>query len=665
VRQVTVEYRLGSNITLLATNTVIGSAAIATLGTKTIQVPNLVAGGVISARVVVSWQDAFTAAVNVTTQRVGISVNGGAYNNLDFAYTAIGNTGDHEANFITRDITSLLSAVAAPTFTLACQFAMATSANSNINNIHAKLILTYEFDETAVVTSFVQTIRIPIQGDITTIPTAGTYQQIGTTGTGSAPVNQIPQLTGVGGILTGYGATLVIDDQWMEVAAQQGGSGTGDFTGTYRFDGAGATYARATQEQQLDGSTFFFDMFDMVAPALSTTAAHSWEMTTSLNARFSNTCAVYYLTIRWDPTQSDYTRHLNSIKLPLPMEDLDTYISSTATGSRDAISKTVWIEEPGSITLRQSGFWLVVAAGGGATLNLAAAQGNTMRPHTLGSLVISGPFFLCRRGDFGTTPWTVARGQNTFSMGMFTTGASTAVPEGGWIYLNYESDVRTVGGTKRPWDHNHTLFFNIQNAPTSGALPTRRDITTGFQTPEIATPWFLNSWAVEQMGRISSGLWTNGIKLQVTAGEGLGAGWATRQAPTINDAEVQFFNYIADFTEFGRQNSNRSDGLNPNTSRTFQTTGTTASASSYGQWITANHLTYDVDVTSVDYTGDGSGIPVQVISTQTERVEGEGTTVIGGSVTITVFDNAYTHFATAQQSPTSVARSEDDTPSLP
>lgn len=76
-------------------------------------------------------------------------------------------------------------------------------------------------------------------------------------------------------------------------------------------------------------------------------------------------------------------------------------------------------------------------------------------------------------------------------------------------------------------------------------------------------------------------------------------------------------------------------------------------------YITYHAITYAVSGTISGYTGDGSGIVVDVHRADTDEKVLSGITAAGGGFSLTWYDNVVTLFAQAIQDATHVGRSND------
>ena len=157
------------------------------------------------------------------------------------------------------------------------------------------------------------------------------------------------------------------------------------------------------------------------------------------------------------------------------------------------------------------------------------------------------------------------------------------------------------------------------------------------------------------------------MQAEILPGENINDGWLgiyngqgrTDNVNSLNTA------YGAARSAFMRWNGDTDpDRLNIKTARYYRLDNDPLFYSYYGYYYTYNNITFTVSGTCTGYSGDGSGIDVDIF-----RLLGPGeyegildlTTVAGGTFSEQWIDNTDTLFAAARQDDTHVGRSQNGT----
>lgn len=649
----TVEYAFDTRLTNLATNTTLGTATRHDFTAVAIALPETTSRTFRSVKIVLSWRDASTTVTNYTSWRIGIKLGAVAFTDVDYAPTAQANAGDHECSFINSDVTAyFVTNYTGSSMNAQVGIAVATAAAQNINNITAKLIITYEYDD-AGLTSEVKTVRLPIQSRHALLTNA--QQEIGTTGgTNNASANQIPILTGGSGILTE--ASVSIQQAWIEVWSNDAGAATTDFNAFYQIDSAGEV-TRATLEQALNNGVFYYDIFIYDTSTYSTTSAHAFKARSSTTSRFDSLGAVLHVTYTYDPSTT--TSVLNSVILALGPSLHPTRLMGTTAGDGQVYSCDYWVEEPGTITTLQSGALMFVQSAGGGTFRCLAG-GQAERSYTMTSLVNSGGNVIVHRCDHGTSPWALARGFNNLDFKIYTTAADVATFCGGIVYLNYTSSVATDGVNV----HNKSTFWSLSDFPTSGAASTSREITTTNQhTPNIPeTNYFLNGVVYQVFNRHSTALNPQSLFAEALSGEWNADGWLqVGSAWFANDGELNTTVFWMPALDLFNLTNQFSGKMNIETARKYRLQTQTAAL----QWLSGVWVTYHgITFACAGTVGGSSGGTVDVAALDTTDYLKWGTSsrTGDGSYSITVYDNTRSYFVEARESASLLGRSDNGTP---
>lgn len=187
-----------------------------------------------------------------------------------------------------------------------------------------------------------------------------------------------------------------------------------------------------------------------------------------------------YMIVTYSFNRDTTTKALNQVWLP--MEFASPAGNSAAEFQR--ATRQLWIQEPGTITIRESAlflYWDQAAAVAGLNARIGTGSFNAI---TNAALTVAGGIGAMLRAD-GIV--TLARGKNTLQADVYRTDAADLVLNlcGVWL-ITYESDVSSQGIDK----HNHSVCWNLFTY--TGAADNNR--ITGAITPVIPeTNYFINA----------------------------------------------------------------------------------------------------------------------------------------------------------------------------
>lgn len=632
LRTKTVEYAFATDTATLAAATRRDLAAI------TLYIPETSSRTFRSVIVEVHVRGDETVAASMTSWLIGIKLGAAAFNDVTTTLT-LTNTGDQQSHVFQRDVTSYFTSNFGAGGSQTCQVGLQFGALATANHT-VKLYITYEYDDTSATTR-VKTVRIPLESN--TAQLTATLANIGTT--------QIP-------LLDTFlpEASKVYRRIWMEFFFNDGGNATTDFSLGVALTG-GTTIGETAvyrSEQALNSAVYGKAHWDLGALVTSATA-NLQARSNATASRFSLLGCVLHVTYEYDHSSS--TQIINS--LVLPAADETGWPGNTAAGDRSRFERTVWIEEPGTITLAQSGLLCFINDPGTVTLNVLVGS-QTARAYvmTAGS-VQSGPYAFTHRIDSGSGGGafgTLARGRNVFNIDRYSTVASAGSNFSALLFLNYTSDKHTSGDGV----HAHSTCWDIFDP--ANALTTQRSVaspTALFNIPE--TSYYVTGLAFEVLGTMV-GAAGSGIVLQAERGasEGPGAGWVDFATALIrSDAELGVQRSIG----AARDEWQRWPG-DPDTSRmaletTRQYRLCTATTMTMGcrAWLTYHAITFTV---SGNITGSSGGtVNIEIFRTSSGEKIGSTSRVGNGAWTFTWYDNTENVFATARESASLLGRSDD------
>jgi hypothetical protein len=631
----TVEYWLGGSNTTLASNTRRDFTQVSVRLPETSKVFR-------SVRLIVHVMDAQTTAATMTNPVLGIQIGAVAFSNATLGNPPA-NSGEHGAYIFERDVTAYFTTnftTAVHNVGAGVQFTGPVTINHS-----AKIIITYEYDDTS--TEHVKTVRIPIESNVGAL--TATLANIGTT--------QIPALD-----TFLPEASKTYRRVWIEAIYNDHATGaTNDPTLGISVAG-GAEQLSGAHFTDLASARAMVYMYDQGAtPVWATNTAQNIQArasTVTNAATFNHIAFLLCVTYTFDPATT--TRVLNSLALVIP--PIFTPGGTTANDSNEQ-TFDLWVQEPGTITLRQSGaviYYSQTAAVGPRIAFGAQAE----RSYTDANVLNCGATFLCQRVDSGGAQGagiTLARGKNTFnfSVSIGTLGTSPS-NFGGMMYLNYESDQSALGVGA----HNQSLLFGIQNSQLAG---NQSNITAAQFIFLPSTHWFRSNlgFLSNQVINAPSITFTQ-FECESAVGELSGGGWENQGAiPLVAETELGW--YPAS-TNVGLQSPNDWDRWtdDPDTtrmsltaSRRWRIINGVTSTLPLSVWTTVHNIIYTVTST---ISGSSGGTITARLCRVSDGTLLKSTTRSGnGDVTFTWYDNVDEVFVEARETDALVGRSGNGT----
>jgi hypothetical protein len=597
-----------------------------------------------SVQVWISYEDISTATgATVGEHRCACSVNGAAATTITET-DDIAHSGENMAGILgpfdfTAHFTANYPAADSTTLALSVYFDITTGTGLNVRNVGALIAVTYEYDDSAA-TQY-NTAIIPMESTTGALATSET--EIGT--------NQIPQLTGAGGLLENV-AGVVVRQQFFVVEGndETGGAGTTDYTLNVRID-TGTTHAFGISEKAL-GSDCYKRFIHIESPSAS--AAHAWKAWTASSADLNHCTHTMYVTYQW--TVSGTTEFLNSIMLPF---EIPSPMGGSAAGDNDRFELPIRIEEPGTITLKQSAYRIQFVPGVGVLAGLnSRAGGQAYRAYTPAATVICGGSCFQQRVDSGSAQGAglaLARGKNNLVIDLYRTDTTDL----GWnisgvAIINYKSGISAQGAGA----HNHTTWWKVLD--WDAALTFLRD-SAAF-APNIPEASYWVTGIGFQMVHWDAGA-NNGIvwAAQVLSGEGAEDGWRDLYADIfIKDAEracqIVYCRARGDMKRW--PNDTDSDRLAIETARVYRYTNAISCAKGVAMMLTYHTITFTV---GGDVSGSSGGtVDIDVYTEDGDEILHIGSTsrVGNGAWSLTWLDNVYNCYAEARESGTLLGRSD-------
>ncbi len=619
----TIEYVFPTAVTTLATATRRDHSAI------TLYIPE--ASGTITFRSVeveVTAADDITVAASMTAQLIGIKLGAVAFNDVTVTDT-ITNSGEAQSYRFTRDATSYFTANWTGT-SMTCQVGVQYTGLSTQNHC-AKLKITYEYDDTQ--STHIKTIRIPIESTRSKLTTS--MQTVG----GSTA---IPALTG------SYlpEGSVTVRQIWVELWGNEATSSTGDFIAQYRING-GSTVQWWDSESALSSPRWAYGIGDITAEDLSSARSIECSVTTT-TTRMETVGGMVCVTYEFDPGNT--TTVFNS--LMLGAYDGVGQVGGTTSTEQDVWSREIFIQEPDTITLKESGVCMFGMDNASTTIHVGVGS-QSMQSFTVSTSTqaMDGQWSFVHRidsgGAAGSDGMTLARGSNTYTFKAYSATANHGWQMAGFIILNYTSSLSTLGIGA----HAQSRYHHIGSAAADD--PVRYFTATSPTIPE-SNYWLVGAFVYSAINMDNATAQFVGVSAEKGSGEGEGDGWEVLYAGSSipdNENNNQTI-YGAARSAWKRwPNDPDADRMDIEISRRFKLDlAITGWCGGLGVWFTYHSIYYTIQGTLSGWTGDGSGYKVRVWRTGTttsfDLIE-EVDTTTDGAWSCVWYDNVDHIIATA------------------
>lgn len=387
-------------------------------------------------------------------------------------YTAVNNTnaitsgGEQQTILFSGDFTSLFAASWSGA-SMTCDArvlldsAVASPLNPAFNNVSARLIIKYEYDETS--TTHVKTVRIPLNAPVGALATS----QPGTaTATIPALDTELPEASKV------YRQIVVVTQ------GNDNGSST-DISISHRV-GAGTTFTSELYEHASNVAMFSrrnsIESFD-------TSAAQDFFLWGSATV-WHHQQAWLVVTYEFDASAANDV----FVSLLVPME-VDSPMGGTTSSDYQRAQRDLWIQEPGPIVTKQIAayvFWDALAAVAGLNFRVGAGSFVT---YTDAAAVLGGSNAAMVRND---AAFSLARGRNTLNFDCYRTDATDLGYNVGVLWIvNYTCGKPSAGHGAE----NHTVIWPLKTTGTGAASAASIIAATAPVIPEAN--YFMNAIGVE------------------------------------------------------------------------------------------------------------------------------------------------------------------------
>jgi hypothetical protein len=632
----TIEYSFPAKTTTLAASTRYDWAAI------TLDIAETGSRSFRSVMLQVTGRDAQAATAtrgSLTAQTLGVKVDAAAFTDVTSTAT-LADTGEQQGFVAQADVTSHFSTNftgSSHSVQVGFQFTQTGTNPLILINLCAKLIITYDFDDsTSSNPTRTKTVRIPIES-------AGALQTATLTEIGT---DQVPNLS-----TFCPEASKSFKDIFFEIWTNEGNTGTVDISLCLALD-AEAEAADGLHEMANGIGTaypYIWKRTDM-----STSATHAFKARSTTTSYFS--CLGAILTVTYTYSETNSSTILNSLLIPFGDEIFGHTTGATADQDEMVAVKDIWIPEPATVALAQSA--VLMTGGGSGQLQIKAGSQSARAYTPTGNTGPSGNGLAIHRIDSGGEQgagMTLARGKNTVVLKVRTTNNTSAYVGSPALLLNYTSGKSSLGSAR----HSKTVVLHAISSLASQTL------LTASSSPSVAeTTYWLHGFGFQRYFSDPGPTLAQGpIRLEVNSGELGGDGWVSRMVTTSTSTEIGFFLSFVDFTDsFNHSSVDPSGKMEFSATRRIQlpilVTGAVRAV--YLRHLISYHsLTWTVSGTVSGYTGDGSGITIDIFRASDEQRVGSVTTSAGGGYSLTWFDDTASVYAVARQDSTHVGRSDD------
>lgn len=581
-----------------------------------------------------------TAAGNLATVHLAIGTTSGFTtqddNNLG---TPVANSGDNEAWWYAADVTAFFTTNWSGTSnTWYVRFSGATLTNT-INHSF-KLVITYDYDDTS--STHIKTIRIPIESTRSLL--TNSMQTIG-------GATAIPALTGGSSVLPE--ASFTLRQAFLELCGNEVVAATTDFLIQLRING-GSTVTVWDVEAGLSASCWINFCYDITGETL--TSASSLEMSSTVTSRGDNMGGWVTVTYEFDPSST--TTVWNS--MILGAIDTTGWAGGTTSADGDSWGRDIFIQEPTTITLKESACVIGLNDLGAVTMNIAVGDQASYTAYTCSAgSSQNGQYMFVHRidsgGQQGTAFATMARGRIPYECRIYSSTADGGWGVNGFLILNYTSGKSSQGVGA----HNQSRFHLLSECTNDNY----RDQVDSKSVPIPETEYWLTGVCTEG-GVTTDNATSNSLCLQAErlSGEGEGEGWETfgvTQYRSDNENCNITARYASRKTWKRHPNDMDANRLDIESARSFRMDTPTLSTSWYGLWVTYHTNTFTI---SGNISGSGGGtVNLYLHDATTHEVMAESSRSGDGAYSFTWYGDIENMYVTAYEDATHMGRSDDGT----
>jgi hypothetical protein len=633
----TIEYAWQSFTGTIESTSAADISATADLSAITVYIPETTDREFKSVFLQWGFRDNGTVAATINLPvTIMINIDDGEYSVFTYNGTALVQTGENQSPIFQNDITSFFTNnFSSTSHDIGCKSTILTTPNCSISNIWCKLFITYLYDDTAH-SKKIKTVKIPIESKQTLLTT--TLTAIG--------INQIPALDS---FLPE--ADKIYRQIFFEIRSNFGTSSTNDNQLEIQI---GSDYVTQFGLHEGTLNTATFETYIDIRNSMSTSASQDFcARATSFNA-WDTVGALLYVTYEYDHDLS--TSIMNSIEFIIV--DEPGWIETNTDQNAGYYKREFYIQEPENIEIKQSAIIFTGSSAVPATVYIKIGEQHAYTAYTwtcAGQMV--GPGYLIKR--FDQDGITLKRGRNELSV--YAYQAAVAVCNfNGKVILNYTSSKHEYGDRV----HNHTIKKLINDLSSAINVVTLSDI----KIFDISRDYY---WLLDlgfELVNINSGaVGAYGYQVKINPGELNGFGWSQILTSfIIGDSEIApQFAYCKATDIFKKyQQYPHKNMLDAEEIRNFRYYATAATRWSSISIVTYHSITSAVTGFVYSYTGDGSGINVEIWNNSWLDIPIkvlDTTTTTGGYFSTYWYNDCDNLFAMARQGATLAGRSATGT----
>lgn len=556
----------------------------------------------------------------------------------DFVYTAsMGNSGENLPTNLVVDLTRVFSSQF-PSNKIAAPFSCSVFVSSSLTQNHtARIGITYEWDDAA--NRRIKTVAIPLETTASHTLTTPIF------------IDSIPAL-----LTYCPEANKTFRDITLQVEGSDNRTASSTIANiTYALQNISRSIQTTGSLQSQQFHTYYFP-YNECNP--SSSGNLFFRTDTAVSANMPNSFTLF-ATYEYDEDASDQI--LNSVYY-----GGDVQYGYIPVVTKDAFKREFVIEEPGPITQSNCGVYHYFIEG--VTTNLTTyVTGSRVKPITMAHPIATqcgGMAFSLRfnSGSRQRQAITMSRGENAI-VNIVKSNTDTHGSRGNcycsYILLNYLSGKSSQPGGSA--NHSQTRWFYLTGSNKTLTGDYQHAYTASFDIPELN--YYVNGNIIYGNLRINGGNEAATYTIEASGSSEIfsGSGWVNAWAGIIeSDAEIGYNRVVIPvrniFKTYPQNTSN--DLLELGTNRRIHTLhGSNPCFWSAWQLVSYRTITYDISGSVSGYTGDGSGIAVNVFRDDDKRKVLSLTTSTGGAFASKWYYNTIPVYCEAFQDDTHLGRS--------
>ena len=581
--------------------------------------------------------DRNTTLGNISRHQVSLRVGAASYTVVNNA-NAITNGGEQQTIMFSGDFTSHFTSNWSGT-SMTCDAmvlmdsAVASPLSPSFNNVSARLIITYEYDDTT--TTHIKTVRIPLDAPVGTMATS---KPGSATATIPALDTELPE------------ASKTYRQIVLVAQGNDQGTGTTDLALNMQIDSLTA-YASDTYEH---GSTVaMFVRSCAIAPSFDTSTTHSFYIWATGATNFNHHQVWLVVTYEFDSTSSNDV--FVSLMLPISM---DSPMGGATSSDYQRATRELFIQESGIVAKQQACYLFWDQLGAISGLNMRIGTGSFVT-YTDAAAVLGGSNTAMIRND---SAFSLARGRNSLNVDAYRTDTTDlGYNVCGFFIINYTCDKPSGGHGQE----NHTVLWPLADTGTAAVAQHYIIASQAVTIPE--TSYFIVGLGSE-CRYVPSGTVANAgniVQAERLSGEG-GIAWEALYADLAGtDGETGIYHSYSQARDVFKRWPNDPQGsrLDLETARRWRWAvgQSVASRGMVTILLTYHAITYTVSGT---ITGSGGGtVNLELVRSGTEEILLTGSRSGNGSYSFTWYDNTENVYVSAYEDGTHMGRSAPGTAS--